>query len=76
MTITVLGTDGRKEKELSVMMLQTCKQVSVSCSPGFWVIADEIIIMIRNLELHQTNYFENVLDFPTSFGEQQSRTTI
>lgn len=57
------------------MMLQTCKQVSVSCS-GFWVITEEIIIVIKNLELHQTNYFENVLDFPTSFGEQQSRTTI
>lgn len=72
MTTAVLGADGKKEKVLLVMILQTYK----SCFQGFWVIAERIIIMIRNLELHQTNYFEDVLDFPTSFGEQQSGTTI
>lgn len=65
MTITVLGAGRGKEKGL----MQTNK----NCP---WVIAEEMIIMIRNLELHQTNYFENVLDFPTYFGEQQNRATI
>lgn len=64
----VLGAGRRKEEELVVMMLQACK----SCSQGFGVIAEEMILKIGILELHQTNYFETC----STVRKQQSGTTI
>lgn len=61
-----------KETGSLVTVLQTHK----SRPQGSWVIAEEMILKIRNLERHQTNYFKIVFDFSTSSAEQQSKTTV